>query len=245
MDIFQTFIYAFFAGLLPALLWLWFWLHEDSKNPEPRSTLAFTFTTGMAMIFLAIPLEKIFSGCSTSFSFCIPLSQPFQFLAWATIEEALKFIAVFIAALHTKAYDEPIDAIIYMICAALGFAALENTLFILSNQEAVTLGTSAGALSTIFLTNLRFIGANLLHIVASSTIGIALALSFYKSNREKVVWALGGIFSAIVLHTTFNLFIIRGGSSGIFFTFLIVWLIMIGFILVFEKIKKISVPIKQ
>src|ERR1035437_8114272 len=99
MDVIGTLIYAFFVGLLPALIWLWFWLHEDKKNPEPRSILAFTFTTGMAMIFLALPLEAFFYQTN--------ISPSWRFLAWASVEEILKFGAVFIAALHTKAYDEP------------------------------------------------------------------------------------------------------------------------------------------
>jgi len=242
MQIFETIVYAFFAGLLPALIWLWFWLHEDKKHPEPRSILALTFTTGMAMIFFAIPLEKIFTNCVPPL-FCIPLTQSWQFLAWAAVEEILKFLAVFLAALHTKAYDEPIDAVIYMICAALGFAALENTLFILKDPGMITLGTQTGALQTIFLTNLRFIGANLLHVIASSTIGAALALSFYKKVEEKIVWVLGGIFTAIILHTLFNLFIIQGSSGGILIVFSMVWIIMVGFILVFEKIKKMRAPV--
>ena len=250
----ETLIYAFFVGLLPAAIWLWFWLHEDSAHPEPRSILTLTFTTGMAMIFLAIPLEAIFMKCVPGGGIAcppigFPLMQPWQFLAWASVEEILKFAAVFIAALHTKAYDEPIDAIIYMMCAALGFAALENMLFILNNTTAMTpnvLGT--GFLSTVFLTNLRFIGANLLHVVASSTIGIALALSFYKSKGEKIVWAFGGLCAAIILHWLFNLFIIYR-SDGIFLVFATVWLVMIGFLLIFEKIKKmrmlVTTPINQ
>jgi RsiW-degrading membrane proteinase PrsW (M82 family) len=237
MDIFQTFIYAFLAGLLPALVWLWFWLREDSKNPEPRSILAFTFMAGMVMIILAIPLEAFFSQISPS-----PI---FRFTAWASVEEILKFGAVFIVALHTKAYDEPLDAIIYMICAALGFAALENTLFILNNSAPAVASMGSGILSAVFLTNLRFIGANLLHIVASSAVGISLALSFNKTKKEKIIWVIGGIVVAIILHTLFNLFIMNGSSTDIFIVFSIVWLTMIGFALVFEKIKTMSAPIKQ
>ena len=237
----ETITYAFFAGLFPALIWLWFWLHEDKKNPEPRSTLAFTFIVGMAMIFLAIPLEgyfqKVFADSVASSSILI--------LIWAAIEEILKFTAVFIAALHVKAYDEPLDAVIYMMCAALGFAALENTLFILNNSATITLGTGSGALATVFLTNLRFIGANLLHVVASSTVGITLAWSFYKPIKEKVLWAIVGIYVAVMLHTLFNLFIMNGSNKDIFLVFSAVWIVMIGFILIFEKIKKMSTPIVQ
>jgi RsiW-degrading membrane proteinase PrsW (M82 family) len=237
MNIFETFTYAFFAGLLPALVWLWFWLHEDSKHPEPRSTLAFTFLTGMAMIFLAIPLESIFSN----------YTQSGQFLAWATVEEILKFIVFIIVALHAKSYDEPIDAVIYMICAALGFAALENTLFItnsINNSANVVSNVNANILTGVFIANLRFIGANLLHVVASSAIGIALALSFYKTKIKKVIWIVGGLIIAIILHTFFNLFIIGGSSNDVFLVFSIVWLTMIGFVLIFEKIKKMRVPVK-
>jgi protease PrsW len=245
MNFFETLTYAFFTGLLPALVWLWFWLHEDSKNPEPRSIIAFTFTTGMAMIFLAGPLEYYFQTLYGN-----PIIAPVSLIMiLAIIEELLKFAAVFIAALHTKAYDEPIDAVVYMMCAALGFAALENTLFILKtmseNTSLISSGIGAGILDSVFLINLRFIGANLLHVVASSAIGIALALSFYKSKAKKIIWALGGIVAAIILHTLFNLFIIGGGSNSIFLVFLIVWLMMIGFVLVFEKIKKMKVPMAQ
>ncbi len=238
MNIFETIVYAFFAGLLPALVWLWFWLHEDKEHPEPRSTLAFTFTTGMSMIFLAIPLEAFFYQNSPT---------PFwRFTAWAAVEEILKFSAAYIAALHTKQFDEPLDAVIYMMCAALGFAALENTLFILNSSVSGTPAIiNTSIYSTIFLTNLRFIGANLLHVVASSTIGIAMAWSFYKSKAKKIFWAVGGIFVAIVLHTIFNLFIIDGSSGSIFLIFSIVWITMIGFALVFEEIKRMRAPVTQ
>lgn len=256
MDIVQTLVYAFFVGLLPAVIWLWFWLHEDKEHPEPRSTLTLTFTTGMAMIFLTIPLESIFVKCIAGGDIvCPPINFPllphWQFLAWATIEEVLKFAAVLIAALHTQAYDEPIDAIIYMMCAALGFAALENMLFILPH---IIPNINAGFVSSVFITNLRFIGANLLHVVASSTIGIALALSFYKTRKEKILWVFGGLVTAIMLHWLFNLFIMysstdNGNSKGIFLIFATVWLVMMGFVLVFEKIKKMrnltSTPINQ
>ncbi|HAO64617.1 TPA: hypothetical protein DCQ44_01395 [Candidatus Taylorbacteria bacterium] len=232
MNVFQTVVYAFFAGLLPALVWLWFWLHEDRLHPEPRSTLAFTFTTGMAMIFLAIPIEAFFAQAAPT-----PM---WRFLAWAAVEEVLKFTAAYLAAIHTRFFDEPLDAVIYMMCAALGFAALENTLFILNSAATALPSADSGLLSTIFLTNLRFIGANLLHVIASSVVGVALALSFKKSRQEKIVWLVGGLILATVLHTMFNLLIIDSSSAGIFLVFLMVWLIMIGLILMFEKIKKMQ-----
>ena len=53
-----TVIAASLGGLLPALAWLWFWLREDSKHPEPRRLIALAFLAGMVAVAVAIPLEK-------------------------------------------------------------------------------------------------------------------------------------------------------------------------------------------
>ena len=74
---------------------------------------------------------------------------------------------VSMVALHSVHNKEPIDAMIYCIVVALGFAALENTFFIMDpllNGE-VTKGLLTG--------NMRFIGSTLVHIVSSASIGFA------------------------------------------------------------------------
>ncbi len=38
---------AFLGGVLPSLLWLWFWIKEESKKPEPKGLLAVVFILGM------------------------------------------------------------------------------------------------------------------------------------------------------------------------------------------------------
>jgi RsiW-degrading membrane proteinase PrsW (M82 family) len=34
---------AFIGGIIPSFLWLWFWLKEDKKNPEPKGVLTIVF----------------------------------------------------------------------------------------------------------------------------------------------------------------------------------------------------------
>src|SRR5680860_650469 len=38
---------AFVGGILPSILWLWFWLKEDRRNPEPKTLLTIIFIMGM------------------------------------------------------------------------------------------------------------------------------------------------------------------------------------------------------
>jgi len=53
---------SFVGGILPALIWLWFWLKEDKENPEPKGLLFLTFILGMIAVIIILPLEKIASG---------------------------------------------------------------------------------------------------------------------------------------------------------------------------------------
>ena len=50
--------YALLGGILPALIWLAFWLREDYKHPEPRGLILRTFLLGMGAVILVLPFQK-------------------------------------------------------------------------------------------------------------------------------------------------------------------------------------------
>jgi len=86
---------------------------------------------------------------------------------------------------------------------------------------------------------MRFIGATLLHTIASGIVGLFMALSFYKSRMVKKISLFAGLVIAILLHTFFNFFIMNTVTSGVFLIFSAVWMITILLILFFEKVKNI------
>jgi protease PrsW len=222
---FTTVIYALLAGLLPSLIWLWFWLREDNLHPEPRSVLAASFVAGAIAVIIAIVLEKFVQTV-------IPDSTT-RYIAWAAVEELVKFGAVILIAFHADILDEPIDAMIYCITVALGFAALENAFFILSPL-------SAGALSTSIVTgNLRFIGATLVHVVSSASIGFMVGLSFYRSIAMKTSCIISGIILAVALHSAFNLAIIYSSAMTTLRVFGWVWIAAVILIVLFEEVKAV------
>src|SRR3989344_4723949 len=110
---------AFLGGLLPSLLWLGFWLLEDRCEPEPKKYLFITFLAGMIAVVAVLPVERFVM----QYLACTAL-----LFAWAVLEEGFK-IGAALLALRSRALDEPIDAVMYMVAAALGFAAMENALF--------------------------------------------------------------------------------------------------------------------
>ena len=116
-------------------------------------------------------------------------------------------------SLWRNAVDEAPDYVIYMITIALGFAAAENMPFLLT---PLSTGNIA---SGIFTGNLRFLGSTLLHVVASSAIGFALAFSASYRPVKRMAAAALGLILAVALHTAFNALIIHPGTSTAFSAF--------------------------
>ncbi|MCD5384415.1 MAG: PrsW family intramembrane metalloprotease [Candidatus Pacebacteria bacterium] len=222
-------ILALAGGILPSALWLWYWTREDKLHPEPKRLLLLAFLVGGVTVAVSIPLEQlartVLGGMIT----------PEILVAWAGIEEALKYLAALTVILWRKAVNEPIDVLIYMITIALGFSAVENSLFLLNPIM------TEGLLSTIITGNFRFFGATLLHLLSSSVVGAALAISFYKGVSTQITYAIVGVILATILHAAFNLFILNSASNSLIQIFAFVWLGIVVLLLFFEKVKKMPI----
>ena len=236
----SSFLGAVVGGVGPALLWLWFWLREDSKHPEPRKLIALAFLAGMVAVAIVIPIEQWIAGViQVDQGFLTGLfgatAETLTFLAWSAIEEVTKFIMAYITVLRRKDDDEPIDPIIYMVVVALGFAAAENALFLISPLSGLT------AAQTIITGDYRFVGATLLHVLASSVIGASMALSFYKSRSKRIRYTICGVILSICLHGLFNFLIMNTAPENMVRTFSFVWAGLIALLAFLEFVKRLPV----
>ncbi len=216
--------YSLLGGILPAIFWLWFWLRQDKLNPEPKILLTFVFIAGMVGVEFVLPLQQyvqvfLAEGVAT-------LS------AWAFIEELTKFLAFLAIIFWSRRFlDEPIDYSMYLITAALGFAAAESALFLFDPIK------NGHLLEGLITGNLRFLGAAVLHAEGSAFIGIALGLTFYRSVFSRTIALLLGLISATALHTLFNFFIMNDENKNVLVVFAFFWIVAVLILLVFEKIK--------
>jgi RsiW-degrading membrane proteinase PrsW (M82 family) len=117
----------------------------------------------------------------------------------------------------------------------LGFAALENMLFLLK-----IFPSAIGAIPSLSTGNLRFLGANLLHAISSGIVGISVGLSFYASQWKRASFLFIGFSIAIGLHSTFNFFIIRNAGNDFLKVLAFLWVVTIIIMLLFEKVRRIS-----
>lgn len=222
----KTVILAILSGLVPAIFWLFFWLRqEDRDDPEPAGLIIISFIVGGLLVFLAIWLEK--------YSLNFIKDNNVQIIVWAAIEELLKFLGIMIIIYGNSNVDRPIDYPMYFIACALGFAALENILYLI-NPFSVS-GTVVGMLTG----NMRFLGSTLLHAISSAMIGSALGLSFFLEKYRKT-YLFFGILCAIVLHSIFNFFIMKGSGENFLSVFGFLWVVTIINILIFEKLKRMG-----
>lgn len=216
---------------LPPIAWLVFYLRED-EHPEPKRLIILTFLGG---IFIAAPTALAqyygirFIGHSLS---DLTIQYPIQTFAFmALIEEYAKFFVVYYLIVIRKDFDEPIDAMIYMMSAAMGFAAIENAFFIFPvfNSEFFQgLQLVAG----------RFLGANLLHVLTSGIFGYFVAKAFLSRYRPLIICA--GLVTATVLHTIFNYLILTEGSvsDGVSYVILFLIVVTLTVFVEFERLKR-------
>lgn len=218
-------VIALVFGLLPGFAWLVFYLGE-ATHAEPKRLIAFTFIVGMAFGFFTVAIENIFTSWATGIG--IQELSLLSLFGLAAIEEIMKFAAGYFAVNRNPEFNEPMDAMIYMIVAALGFATLENI------GAIANISPQTALIPMVFETvSVRFVGATLLHTLTSGIVGYYWALGIVNGTVKRYL-AIGLVIAA-VLHATFNYLILIYGNV----TYSVIFLIIVGFFVLndFEKLK--------
>lgn len=117
------------SAVAPSLLLMWYF-HSRDHHPEPRSVVLTTFFLGVLIVFpvllLAVPLNLLSAE----------IAEPHlrgvyhAFFVAAIPEELFKLVVVWRYCARHKAFDEPMDGLVYGAVASLGFATLENILYV-------------------------------------------------------------------------------------------------------------------
>src|ERR1700756_5191826 len=89
---------AFLGGIIPALLWLWFWIKEEENKPEPKGILLAVFVAGMISVVIVLQIEKFIQVHVTAPNLDLVL--------WAASEEIIKYFAVLIILYGTTYISE-------------------------------------------------------------------------------------------------------------------------------------------
>ena len=125
-------------ALLPVVILVYYIYHKDKKSPEPTGQLVKAFLWGILSVPLSlcisIPLGLI--GVYPTETTSILGSISTAFFGAAIPEETAKFIMLWLLLRKNPYFDEKMDGIVYAVCISLGFAALENIMYLFSNAES-------------------------------------------------------------------------------------------------------------
>ena len=123
------------AALAPVVWLLWTIYRKDSVQPEPTTWLLKAFLYGVGSVFLtffiSLPLSMVL-GLNIDKETYASLLEALEdaFLLAAVPEELAKFFMLWLLLRKNPFFDEHFDGIVYAVCVGLGFAALENIVYL-------------------------------------------------------------------------------------------------------------------
>ncbi len=188
-------------AIAPGLFLLIIFYFVD-KEREPMSLIFATFFAGVGASIPVAILEIVAKFIFTPFSQAIHpqvLQVSYMFLVVAPVEEVLKFGAVMAVVFVSRQFNEWYDGILYAMVASLGFATLENILYVLS--QGVTVGL------------MRFFLSVPAHALFGGIMGFFL--SGAKFSRRKALWLSGALLIPILMHSLFNSLLVSGNSVAV------------------------------
>ncbi|MFB6149360.1 MAG: PrsW family glutamic-type intramembrane protease [Halobacteriales archaeon] len=221
-------------SVVPALaIAIYFW-RADITMREPLRALVGTFLLGILFAGFAAILNTFFQPLFSA----IPLvgMALFFYLIVAPIEETVKWLAVRLYSYRSESFDAVIDGAVYGAVAGLGFATIENAIYIAQQYlQAIQAGGGGVVGMTLQTAAVRtFAGPG--HVIYSAFAGYYLGLAkFNRENAGPIV--VKGLLIAAFIHATYNTFVgIVPGLITVFYPSVPSAVAFIGFVIVYDGI---------
>jgi RsiW-degrading membrane proteinase PrsW (M82 family) len=188
-------IYVAVAGAVPALFAMWYFDRLDRKRPEPIGLRRMVALFGALSVIPVLILDGVLLGGlgdrrppEGTYGGALFTS----FIVAALVEETMKVAMVYAVAWDRRAFDERMDAVVYGARAGLGFALVENILYLLGQVEL------EGLLVTWILRAVLAVPGHALWTT------IACSGATRRRFDGRGLGLFGGLALAIFLHGTYN-----------------------------------------
>jgi protease PrsW len=216
-------------ALAPCVFWLWIIYKRDKYAPEPMSLIIRTFLLGAAIAIPVAIVELAVSPAGNTTSLTLLEAAYQAFIVAGITEELGKFLVVRLTMYKSIYFEEPADGLVYAAAAALGFAALENIVYLFTYGWKAIL--------------IRGLVSNLAHVLFSGFWGYPLSLHKLGIPKSRG-WVWLGLIAAILAHGIFDFLLFT--SSIYSLAAIPFFMAMAGiFILMFRHANKISIYVQH
>ncbi len=180
-------VFVAVSAVVPSLLLVWYF-HRRDVFREPARDLWLSFGGGILVVLpvlaIAVPVEWLIAGTSSPLLYGLAAA----FLQAAIPEELFKLVVLWVVA-RRAAFDEPIDGVVYGVAASMGFATLENILYVSSGGLVVALTRAVTAVPS--------------HAFLGAIMGYYVGRARFDPRRRGVSWGLA-LAIPILLHGAYD-----------------------------------------
>jgi len=177
------------VAIAPCVFWLWIIYKGDKYKPEPKALVIRTFILGMVIAIPVAFIETLLYPGSMQGNLSASTAAYAAFVVAGITEEAGKFLVVRVGVYNSPHFEEPTDGLVYSAAVALGFASLENIVYLISFGWQIIL--------------VRGLFSNLAHVLFSSLWGYPLAVTKLGMMKHKSYTWLG-LAAAMIAHGAFD-----------------------------------------
>ena len=181
---------GFILAVLPPLLIAFYIYKQDKFDKEPKELILKSFLFGCLSVFPILILELIFNENLFSNYFL------YMFCGVALVEEGMKYFFLKKYLYDKPDFNEPFDGIVYAVMVSLGFATVENLVYVFIYYPDQQISVAIQ----------RMISAIPLHASCGVIMGYYVGLAKFSTNSRKLL--IKGLFFATLLHAIYNYFIL-------------------------------------
>ena len=173
------------AAIAPGLALLSYFYLRNQMATEPRKTLLQAFFFGILITFPIMFIQYVVKeeeAITTQFFSDVLFS--------SGLEEFFKWLVIFTLIFRHIEFDDPYDGILYGASVSLGFATVENVLFLL------TFG-----IDTAFVRAILPVSS---HALFGVVMGYYYGKSKFAQNDKQIEYLILSFFAPLFLHITYN-----------------------------------------
>lgn len=180
---------ALAASIIPTCILL-FWFYKSDRFPEPWKVVRKTFLLGVAVCVPVLIVDAVLKHWQPPQTAPYPYAFYEAFMIASIPEEFFKYLVLLLYSIKHQEFNEPFDGIVYGVTASLGFATLENVLYV-----------STGGISVALLRAFTAVPG---HALTGAVMGFFLGMTL-RSPKQKPLWYILALLIPIILHGLYDL----------------------------------------
>ncbi|WP_338789299.1 glutamic-type intramembrane protease PrsW [Metabacillus sp. FJAT-53654] len=173
------------AGIAPGLALLCYFYLKDQYESEPIYMVLRSFIFGALLVFPIMFIQYVLETESV-----FPSKILYTFVAVGFLEEFFKWFILFFTIYQHVHFNEHYDGIVYGVSVSLGFATLENIVYLFANGVEYAFGRAILPVSS--------------HALFGVLMGYYLGKGKFSIGDNRKKWILFSCIIPILLHSMYD-----------------------------------------